>query len=55
MIDGNGITVVRTNPEAANCINRLINQAHMHIIKSIKEQTPNSTKKPLINDISKDC
>ena len=53
MIDGNGITVVGTNPETANCINRLINQAHMHIIKSIKEQTANSTKKPLINDLSK--
>ena len=53
MIDGNGITVVRTNPETANCINRLINQAHLHIIKSIKEQTANSTKKSLINDLSK--
>ena len=53
MIDGNGITIVRTNPETANCINRLINQAHLHMIKSIKEQTADSTKKSLINDLSK--
>ena len=39
MIESNEITVIRTNPEALNCINRLINQVHMHIIKSTKKQT----------------
>ena len=33
-----GITVTRTNPEAPNCINRLINQIYMLIIKWTKKQ-----------------
>ena len=33
MIERHGTTVIRTNPEALNCINRLINQIYMHIIK----------------------
>ena len=33
MIERHGITVIRTNPEAPNCINRLINQIYMPIIK----------------------
>ena len=38
MIEGHGITVIRTNPDAADFnINRLINQIYMHIIKSIKK------------------
>ena len=53
MIDGHGITVIRANPEAPNCINRLINQIHMHIVKSIKKQTKESTQKSLIDDLSK--
>ena len=53
MIEGYGITVIRTNPEAPNCINRLINQIYMHIIKWTKKQTEKSTKKSLINDFSK--
>ena len=48
-----GITVIRTNPEAPNCINRLINQIYMHIIKSTKKQTKKSTKKSLIVDLPK--
>ena len=38
MIESHGITVIRTNPEAPNCINRLINQIYMLIIKWIKKQ-----------------
>ena len=33
MIDGHGITVIATNPEVPNYINRLINQVYMYIIK----------------------
>ena len=36
MIEGYGITVIRTNHEAPNCINRLINQIYMHIVKWTK-------------------
>ena len=37
-----GITVIRTNPDAADFnINRLINQIYMHIIKATKKQTEN--------------
>ena len=53
MIEGHRITVIRTNPEAPNCINRLINQIYMHIIKWTKKQAEKSTKKSLINDLSK--
>ena len=53
MIEGHGITVIRTNPDALNCINRLINQIYMYIIKWTKKQTKKSTKKSLINDLSK--
>ena len=54
MIEGHGITVIRNNPDAADFnINRLINQIYMHIIKSTKNQTEKSTKKSLIDDLSK--
>ena len=53
MIEGHGITVVRTNPDTTNCIKRLIYQIYMHIIKSTKKQTEKSTKKSLIDDLSK--
>ena len=53
MIEGHGVTVIRTNPEAANCTNRLINQIYMHIIKLTKKQTEKLTKKSLIDDLSK--
>ena len=45
MIEGHGITVIRTNPEAPNCINRLMKQIYMHIIESTKKQTEKSTIK----------
>ena len=48
MIEDHGITVIRTNPEAPNCINRLIKQIYMPIIKWTKKQTEKSTKKTLI-------
>ena len=54
MIESYGITVIKTNPDAADFnINRLINQIYMHIIESTKKQTEKSTKKSLIDDISK--
>ena len=53
MIEGHGITVIRTNSGAPNCINRLINQIYMHIIKSTKKQTEKLTKKSLTDDLSK--
>ena len=53
MIDGHGITVIATNPEVPNYINRLINQLYMHIIKWTTKQTEKSTKKSLIDDLSK--
>ena len=54
MIESYGITIIRTNPDAANFdINRLINQICTHIIESTKKQTKVSTKKLLIDDLSK--
>ena len=54
MIEDHGITVVRNNPEAINCIIRLINQIYMHVIKSTEKQTEQSTKKRFWN-FQKDC
>ena len=46
MIESHGITIIRTNPDAADFdMNRLINQICTHSIKS--------TKKSLIDDLSK--
>ena len=46
MIEGHGITIIRTNPDAADFdMNRLINQIYTQIIKS--------TKKSLIDDLPK--
>ena len=54
MIESYGITIIRTNPDAADFdMNRLINQIYRHIIKSTKRQTKVSTKKSLIHDFSK--
>ena len=53
MIEDHVLTVIRTNPEAPNLINRLINQIYMHIIESTKKETKKSTKKPLNDDLSK--
>ena len=54
MIESYGITVIRTNPDAADFnINRLIKQIYMHVIKSTRNQIEKSTKKSLIYDLSK--
>ena len=54
MIESHGITIIRTNPDAADFdINRLINQIYTHIIESTKKQNKLSTKKSLIGDLSK--
>ena len=53
MIEGHRITVIRTNFEAPNCINRPTNQIYIHTIKSTKKQTKKSSKKSLIDDHSK--
>ena len=54
MIESHGITIIRTNPDAVDFdMNRLINQIYTHIIKSTKKQTKVSTKKSLIDDLSK--
>ena len=45
MIESYGITVIRTNPDAADFnINRLINQINMHVIKSTKIKLKNQLK-----------
>ena len=54
MIQIHGITIIRTNPDAADFdVNTLINQIYTHIIESPKKQTKVSTKKSLIDDLSK--
>ena len=54
MIQIHGINIIRTNPDAADFdMNTLINQIYTHIIESPKKQTKVSTKKSLINDLSK--
>ena len=54
MIESHGITIIRTNPDTADFnMNRLINQIYKHIIESTKNQTKVSTKKSLIDDLSK--
>ena len=54
MIESYGIIIIRTNPDAADFdMNRLINQIYTHIIESTKKQTKVSTKKSLIDDLSK--
>ena len=56
MIDGQGVTVIRTNPDVAYCnINRLINPMYMHIIKSTKKRTEKSTKNHWLMIFQKDC
>ena len=54
MIESHGITIIRTNPDAADFNNNtLINQIHKHIIETTKNQTKLSTKKSLIDYLSK--
>ena len=54
IIGSQGITIIKTNPDVADFdMNRLINQRYKHIIESTKKQTEVSTKKSLIDDLSK--
>ena len=54
MIESHGISIIWTNPDDADFdINRLINQIYAQIIKSTKKQTNVSTKKSLIDNLSK--
>ena len=54
MIESHGIIIIRTNPDAADFnMYRVINQIHKHINESTKKQTKVSTKKSLIDDLSK--
>ena len=45
MIEDHEITVIKANSVVPNCINRLITQIYMHIIKWTKKQTKESIKK----------
>ena len=51
MTEDHEITVIRANSVVPNCINRLITQIYMHIIKWTKKQTEESFKKLLIDDL----
>ena len=54
MIESHGITIIRTSPHAADFdMKRLINQIYTYIIESTKKQAKVSTKKSLIDDLSK--
>ena len=54
MIESHGTIINRTNPDAADFDKKmLINQICTHIIERTKKQTKVSTKKPLIDDLSK--
>ena len=45
MIESHGISIIRTNPDAADFnINRLINQIYTHIIESTKSKTKHQLK-----------
>ena len=53
MIEDHEITVIKANSVVPNCINRLITQIYMHIIKWTKKQTKESIKKILIDVFKK--
>ena len=54
MIESHGITIIRTNPDDADFdMIQLINQIYKQIFKSTEKQTKVSTKKLLIDDLSK--
>ena len=53
-IESHGITICKTNPDVADFdMNKPINQIYTQVIKSTKRQTKVSTKKSLIDDLSK--
>ena len=46
MIESHGITIVKTNPDAADFdMNRLLNQMYKHITQSNKEKTKEQENK----------
>ena len=52
--ESHGITIIRTNPDAADFdMNRLTNQIYKHIVTSTKKQAKVSIKKSLTDDLSK--
>ena len=54
MIESQEITIIRTNPDAADFdMNRLIDRIYKHIIESTKNQTKVSTKNSQIDRLSK--
>ena len=54
MIETHEVTIIRTNPDAADFNTyRPINQIRKRITESTKNQTKVSTKKSLIDDLSK--
>ena len=54
MIESHGIIIIRTNHNATDFdMNRLINPIYTHINESTKNQTKVSTKKSIIDDLSK--
>ena len=54
MIESHGINIIRTNPDDEYFnMNRLINWIYRQNIKLIEKQTEKSTKKLLIDDLSK--
>ena len=54
MIESHGITIIRTNLDAADFdMNRLITQIYKHIIESTKNENKIPTKKSQIDDLSK--
>ena len=53
MIEVHGITDTKINSDSQNPNNRLISQIYMHNFISTEKQTEKSTKKSLIDDLSK--
>ena len=54
MIESHRSAIIRTSPDGADFdMNMLINQIYKHIIELTKKQTKVSTKKSLIDDLSK--
>ena len=54
IIENHGITIIRTNPDAADFdINRLTNQIYTTLLNQLKSKSNYQLKKSLIGDLSK--
>ena len=54
IIENHGITIIRTNPDAADFdINRLTNQIYTTLLNQLKSKSNYQLKKSLIDDLSK--